>query len=198
MSHAAVLLAGGYSRRMGSDKASLPWGRASLLQHQAATLRATGARDWILACRPEQQFALPGFKLVPDPEPDRGPMAALANVWKHTQTDVLLVLAVDMPFAPAAWLRQLAIMADREGQSVLPASDSVYEPLAAAWHRSCLPHWHSALKSSRRSFQTLSKELAAYGKLREITIGKEETRWLTNLNCPADFSRHNETRSSLS
>jgi molybdenum cofactor guanylyltransferase len=188
MSLAALLLAGGYSRRMGSDKASLPWGNSTLLKHQADTLRATGAREWLLSCRSEQEFTLHGFKRVTDTEPGGGPMAALANAWNHTQAEVLLVLAVDLPLVPAVWLKQLAILADREGQSILPAREAHYEPLSAAWHRSCLPHMHFALNSKQRSFRFLCTELATHGKLRKIVAGEKEAGWLTNLNRPVDLA----------
>ena len=187
MKHAAVLLTGGFSRRMGSDKALLPWRGSVLLDHQADILRATEAAELILACRSDQSFALPDFRKVTDAVPGAGPMAALADIWTGTTAEILLVLAVDMPFVPAARLRELAGLADRGGCTVVTNGYGRYEPLAAAWHRSCLPAMRRALAAGQRSIQPLCTELLAAGLLRPVASGGVASGWLANLNRPADL-----------
>ncbi|SDS17896.1 molybdenum cofactor guanylyltransferase [Opitutus sp. GAS368] len=187
MSHTAVLFAGGYSHRMGRDKAGLTWGDRRLLEHQADTLRATDPQELILSCRPEQPFALPDFVRVDDGEPGAGALVALAGLWVLHPAEVLLVLAVDMPLIPATWLRALAHLAENEGRAVVPRRASGYEPLAAAWHLSCLPELRAAQLSGQRSFQALCTRLEAAGNLREISAENFPPEWLTNLNTPEDL-----------
>ena len=45
----AAILAGGFSVRMGRDKASLPFGDVSLLEHQAQKLRMLGIEDIMIS-----------------------------------------------------------------------------------------------------------------------------------------------------
>ena len=186
MSFAAVLLAGGMSRRMGCDKPMLTWNGNTLLAHQALTLRKAGARELLLSCRPDQTRRLEGFILVTDSALDAGPAAALADAWRVTTAEVLLSLAVDLPRMPADYLREMALGALQQGRSVIPMLGGRYEPLAAAWHRSCLPQLVGA---EGRSLQWVCTTLAKMDFLtpREVTDG--EARLFENLNTPADYRR---------
>lgn len=87
----AVLLAGGRSSRMGTDKAMLPWGAGTLIAHMHALLLTAGARQVVVSGhRPE-------FDGVPDAQPGTGPMGALAQLAPQLQAGQWLVVPVDMP-----------------------------------------------------------------------------------------------------
>ena len=87
----AVLLAGGRSSRMGTDKALLPWGAETLLAHMHARLREAGAQEIVVS---GDRPALGG---VPDAQPDTGPMGALAQLAPRLPDGAWLVVPVDMP-----------------------------------------------------------------------------------------------------
>ena len=59
----AVILAGGFSVRMGCDKANLPFGSVTMLEHQAQKLRMLGIED-IMISGSERELA--GTRCVPD------------------------------------------------------------------------------------------------------------------------------------
>lgn len=87
----AVLLAGGRSSRMGTDKAMLPWGAGTLIAHMHALLLTAGARQVVVSGhRPE-------FDGVPDAQPGTGPMGALAQLAPQLQEGQWLVVPIDMP-----------------------------------------------------------------------------------------------------
>ncbi len=87
----AVLLAGGRSSRMGTDKALLPWGDGTLLAHMHALLHVAGADEVVVSgCRPD-------FRGVPDVRPDTGPMGALAQLAPRMPDGAWLIVPVDMP-----------------------------------------------------------------------------------------------------
>jgi molybdenum cofactor guanylyltransferase len=87
----AVLLAGGRSSRMGTDKALLPWGEGTLLTHMHARLLQAGAAQVVVS------GDRPAFGGVPDTESDTGPMGALAQLAPQLQDGAWLVVPVDMP-----------------------------------------------------------------------------------------------------
>lgn len=91
----AVLLAGGRSSRMGTDKALLPWGTGTLLAHMHARLREAGARDVVVSGH------RPDLDGIPDVQPDTGPMGALAQLAPRLQDGAWLVVPVDMPLLSA-------------------------------------------------------------------------------------------------
>jgi molybdopterin-guanine dinucleotide biosynthesis protein A len=181
---AAVLLAGGASRRMGRDKAELAYAGQTLIDRQAATLRAVGADECLLACREDQGRSVEGFRTIWDTHPDTGPASALADVWRATQAEVLVVLALDMPRMSAEFLRRLANDACRTGQSVVPMLGGFYEPLAAAWYRSSA----SVLADAQhRSMQEICRELAARGLIEARDVSVDEARLFANINTPEDY-----------
>src|SRR5258706_6638023 len=77
------ILAGGLSRRMGTDKARLRLGSRTMLQHVQAAAKATG---------------LPVRVISKDLIPNCGPLGGLYTALKTTKHDAILALACDMPF----------------------------------------------------------------------------------------------------
>ena len=186
MNFSAVLLAGGASSRMGRDKSTLYWKGSTLLLHQAEILRQSGAHQLLLSGPAEQSSLVPGFALVQDSENLAGPAAALADVWRATDASVLVVLAVDVPRIPPDYLRDLALGALQQERSVVPVRGGRYEPLVAAWHRSCLAEFFGA---AGRSLQNICANLVKMDLLtvREVTDG--ESQLFENINTPADYER---------
>ena len=98
-----VILAGGASRRMGSDKASLFISPGvTLLDRMMAVLHSVGAKEIAILGRPD---LVEGYA---DKSPDTGPVNALADHLEAATPDSLhLVVPVDMPLLSADVLRTL-------------------------------------------------------------------------------------------
>jgi molybdopterin-guanine dinucleotide biosynthesis protein A len=171
---------------MGRDKSTLYWNGTTLLVHQAEILRLTGAHQLLLSGRGGQSNSVPGFSVVEDSENLAGPAAALADVWRATNAQVLVVLPVDVPRIPPDYLRDLALGALQQERSVVPVRSGLYEPLVAAWHRSCLTEFFG---SAGRSLQSICANLAKMDLItvREVTDG--ESQLFENINTPADYER---------
>jgi FdhD protein len=121
----AALLAGGQSRRMGRDKATLCWRGRTLLDHAADPLRQVGA-SLLLVSSGAGQRALQGAREVVDERPQHGPLGGLHAALRHLQSlhplhapsqaaasDVWLLLAAcDTIGVQADWLEQLWRAAD--------------------------------------------------------------------------------------
>lgn len=98
-----VVLAGGRSSRMGTDKAGLPWRGQSLLEHMRALLHEAGAARVLIS----GPYA--GADGLPDREVGIGPLGGLLTL-AQTQADGIYVLVpVDMPLLTASLLRRLAV-----------------------------------------------------------------------------------------
>ncbi len=96
-----VVLAGGRSRRMGTDKARLRLHGRSLLERQLALLHACGVVDCVVS----GDYA--GYRCVSDLSPDLGPLGALQSLVRALPDRQLLIIAVDTPALTSAWLRPL-------------------------------------------------------------------------------------------
>ena len=188
MSHTAVLFAGGYSRRMGRDKAGLDWHGRPLGEHQAATLVASGAWPLLLSCRHDQTWAPAGFARIEDRADQGGALQAFVDAFAATTAPVVTTLAVDLPLLTSDLLEKFTGTARETGVSVVPVHDSLFEPFAAAWHRSALSELQAA-SAAGRSLQSVCAALQAAGRLQPHALTAEEAKQLANLNTPDDLAR---------
>lgn len=101
----AALLAGGQSRRMGTDKALLPVGAGTLLDHMTAKLRALAVADALTVTEVVICRNAPGC--LADALPGLGPVGALHSLSLTYPGRELLVVPVDMPLLRAATLTAL-------------------------------------------------------------------------------------------
>ena len=101
-----VVLAGGRSLRMGTDKALLAWHGRPLIEHQIALLQQAGFADVRVSGR--VSGLRPGCAGVADAVAGAGPLGGLAGVATGLAdgTD-LLVVPVDMPLLTGTLLRRL-------------------------------------------------------------------------------------------
>lgn len=123
-----VILAGGRSSRMGTDKAEIRVGSATMLQHVAAALRDV-ADEVVIAGRTESAEGIPA---VPDPGiPHLGPLAGLAAAAAARPEGLLVVVAVDQPWVRSETLRELASLAS--GLPVLPVEGGIRQTTCAVY-----------------------------------------------------------------
>lgn len=173
---AAVLLAGGKSRRMGRDKALLPLPDGRLLwQRQLSVLEELGPTERYIS-----GFARPGFppeaRVLADTWPDAGPLGGIAAALTVMHTPLLVVLAIDLPAMTAGFLRRLLAQAERDGKGVVPrhaGAAGYYEPLAAVYPRECLPLATERLAGGQLRMQEFVRAAGEVLQPLEIAVGEE-------------------------
>ena len=129
---AAIVLAGGRSRRFGTDKlaARLADGR-TVLAHGVAALESV-ASDLVVVVAPgaRRPDDLPARTVVVhDPELDGGPLLGLAAGLEATGDELVIVIGGDMPALEPAVLRLL--VATVSGDPLVDAARLEVEPSAA-------------------------------------------------------------------
>jgi len=150
-----VLLAGGASRRMGTDKALLRVSASGLTLIQAIAAVAVSISDdlVIVSENSERLPSLPG-RFVGDAVPYGGPLAGMVAGLQAARHPTTLVLACDLPFLSAPLLRAIAMVPQGWDAFVprLPSEENPlgWEPLHASYTRPCLAPMQSALASGRR------------------------------------------------
>ncbi|HUG12739.1 MAG TPA: molybdenum cofactor guanylyltransferase [Opitutaceae bacterium] len=130
-----LVLAGGHSRRMGTDKSALVLsdGR-TLLARQVDLLRQAGVDEVIVSRRPGQPpIAVPAQTLI-DCAPDSGPLAGIATALAAMRGELLFVIAVDMPHVSTAVVRQMISLAS-PGRGVVPHRGDSIECLVGVYPR---------------------------------------------------------------
>jgi molybdopterin-guanine dinucleotide biosynthesis protein A len=165
---AAAVLAGGASRRMGADKATLAVDGAAL----ASTVLAAAARvaGPVVLVAPEGHPArrLAG-RVVTDP--GEGPLAALAAALAALADDHVLVLAGDHPGLRVELLAHLVALAPG-GEAVTCRRGPRLEPLVAVYRRA------PALAAARARLAAAGGDRSLLGLLAALdTVVVEESAW---------------------
>lgn len=173
----AILLAGGYSSRMGRNKAELDFHGLSFLGCQVKKLRAVGIEDIVISgfeAVPE------GCRFVPDLVPHRGPLSGIHAGLQAIRHPRALVLAVDTPLIPETLLETL-IERHRDGIT-LAAHGGEPEPLIGVYDRQLAPLCGELLRGERPSVRRLL-DMAGYTAI--------PFRWdpvlLSNCNTPEEY-----------
>ncbi|QIM21793.1 NTP transferase domain-containing protein [Phycicoccus sp. HDW14] len=128
-----VVLAGGGSRRFGSDKLAADLGGVTVLDHLLARLPV----GWpLVLVGPPRDTARPDARWVLEDPPGGGPLAGVATGAAAVGTALLVVVAGDMPHAAEAVPGLLAAL-DAAGPDVAAAvavdDDGHANPLLAAY-----------------------------------------------------------------
>jgi molybdopterin-guanine dinucleotide biosynthesis protein A len=185
MRRAAYVLVGGRSSRMGFDKALLPWGSATLVEHIAReALAAAGSVTLVGA---PERYAHLGYPTLADIEADRGPLAGIVAALTASPAEWNLILACDMPNVSVELLESLLTAAEAEGAGidcVAPVHDRGTEPLCAVYHRRALPALRAALDGNRLKMQAVLRNLNT------LLWRAADPRRFRNVNTPEEWAAH--------
>jgi molybdopterin-guanine dinucleotide biosynthesis protein A len=186
---AAVLLAGGHSRRMGWDKALLSLEEQPIVQVLAMRLLELTDQVFLSANDPPA-YAFLELPIVPDVYPCRGPLAGLHAAMLHTLRPLVLVLACDLPRVPTALLRHLVECAAGFDIVVPVTSDGALHPVCAVYRRTCQESVEHNLRVGDNRMLCLIED----PKLRTRHLTAREGAFsdgdLMDLNTPEDFERY--------
>jgi molybdopterin-guanine dinucleotide biosynthesis protein A len=185
---AAAVLAGGASRRMGRDKATMPVGGVELAS--LALAAAARVADPVVLVAPEGHPARRlAARVVTDP--GEGPLAALAAALAALDTEHVLVLAGDHPGLRVELLAHLVELA-AAGEAVACRRGSRLEPLVAVYRRG------PALAAALARLADPAGDRSLLGLLAGLwTVVVEEPRWrlldpdgrsFVDLDDPADLA----------
>lgn len=183
---AAVLLAGGKSRRMGRDKALLPLpdGR-TLWERQRDVLHALEPAEWFVSGSWREGFPA-DLPWLADAVADRGPLAGITAALKEMRSSRLVVLAVDLPAMTANFLRALLQESSTAGM-VPQRANGFFEPLAAVYPKFAVSTAEQALRREELALQRFVRGLVSGGLAVARPITETETSLFANWNHPDDL-----------
>lgn len=182
----AFILAGGRSRRFGSDKALAVWRGRSLLAWALHALDQVGLPATVVAPEVEEYRSL-ASRFLTSERPGLGPIEGVRVALETCQMPWALMLSVDMPWADGRVLRPL-LEADRSNERVVCFADSSgrRHPFPGLYHRSILPliEEHGPGGSMQRLLDAASPLLLGPA---ELTDGVDLDSALRNANRPEDL-----------
>lgn len=186
MTLTAMLLAGGESRRMGTDKATLIYAGQPLWERQLRLLRNLTPHSLWVSARTRPAWCPPTVEVILDEPPSRGPLSAIAKALSQMTTSHLLALAVDMPRMSFEHLNKLKALV-RRGSGVIPVNGDLFEPLCAIYSVEAAPVAMNALTQQDTSMQAFVRLLCSQQLLQKYRLPGGERPFYQNLNTPTDL-----------
>jgi len=186
----AIILAGGDSQRMGSDKANLLLDGQTLLQRVIATMQQTFPYVIISVRHARPEIDLPQVcdEQISDGSPGAGPLAGVAAGLGKANTPWIFAVACDMPFFETALVEQLGKFRSSH-QAVVPVVQEHPQPLAAYYASSCLPAMLECLRSQDKSLRAMLRQLdVCYVDQSELQDTDPGLRSFFDLDTPQDVA----------
>lgn len=186
MEFSGVVLAGGASRRMGADKATLVVDDTPLLTRVVCALRAAGADDvLVVGGGPGAADAAGavGARFEADRWPGEGPLGGLITGLSLIATELAVVAACDLPDIDPEVVHELAraLAGDEKLDGVVPTVDGRSQPLLAAYRRRCADALAPAFAVGQRRLDEALHVLVIDRPVRD-------ERSFADLDTPADLA----------
>jgi len=151
-----VILSGGMSSRMAENKAFTLVGGQRIIDIILDKMRSCFEEILIVSNEPELYEGL-GATVVSDLIPGKGPLSGLHSGLFHATFPVILAVACDMPFVDMAlgkWMLRLLPGYD----AVAPLVGGRFQPLFAAYSKSCLPIFERCLRGEKLKISRIYEE----------------------------------------
>jgi molybdopterin-guanine dinucleotide biosynthesis protein A len=183
------ILAGGKSKRMGQDKALMPFLGRPLILRIIKRIQPLSEDMFVMTTRPAE-LAFLGIPVHSDLGTGQGALGGLYSSLLKATKPFLAIVGCDMPFASAALFEyEHDLMIATGADVVIPSTATGLEPLHATYRReTCLPVIRAALEAEER------KIIAWFPKVKVHVIPPEVTaRYdphqlaFCNLNTPEEY-----------
>jgi len=187
----AFILAGGQSRRMGTDKAFLSYRNQPLI-HCPIRICQSFTKDVRIIGDPAR-YSCFGLPVIPDIGRSLGPLSGIHAALRHSPTDLSSVIACDMPLMRPEFFELMLQKFPGPDAVVMRFDDGALEPLCGIYSSSCLATAERSLANGDLKISDLLAGVAVdYINEAELEANGLSRRIFTNVNTPDDL-RHLES-----
>ena len=176
-----IIIAGGKSSRMGTDKAFVNYNNKTLIEYAVSVINPVVDTIIISSNKPNK---IKGFKVVSDIYKNIGPVAGLYSCLKVTQTEANIIIPCDTPKLTTVLYKQLLTEYQKQKNivAVVPRlPDGKIEPLIGVYSKSILFEIENSIAvGDYKLVNLLSKINTKYIDITDIEQFK-------NINTPADL-----------
>src|SRR6185295_9481229 len=179
----AFILAGGASRRMGTDKSQLPIERQTFAERIAETLLQVADSVKLVGGLGSN------FRRVADVYPQWGALGGIHAALAACKSDWAIVVACDLPFVTAELFSFLASFCLDHDAVVPIQQDGRPQPLAALYRVDpCLQRATELIEAGRRRpldlLETVKTRWVSFAEIRNL---EQSERFFVNINTPSDY-----------
>lgn len=159
MSITGIVLAGGNSSRMGTNKAWVMFNGKPLIDYAIEALLPVCNRVILSTNQPTSHRNL---EVWPDILPGKAPIVGIYSCLSRIQTNAAFVLSCDMPMVNSQFVQFLAACHRPEHQLTIPLHNThQIEPLCAIYSATAIPPMYRAIASQNYKLYRLAQSLLA-------------------------------------
>ena len=176
-----IVLSGGTSSRFGADKSQAMLGHQQLIHH---ILTGIPKEFEIIIVGADPLFTLASYRCVQENPVGGGPVAGIAAALELCESEIVGVLATDMPFAGAHMIHLLSAMTSHDDAIIFVDSEGFKQPLAALYRREGL---ETALSKIGNPHGASMRTLISHLNIHEIPMSPEIEKAMSDVDTPHDL-----------
>jgi molybdopterin-guanine dinucleotide biosynthesis protein A len=171
-----IILAGGKSSRMGSDKGFIKLNDKSFVEYSIKALKPLVNDILIVSDNPD--YDIFGYKRIEDEIKGAGPVAGIWSGLNSSQTKSNLILSCDIPLIKTSILEKLIDSIDENSEIIQIESNGKTMPLIAMYKKQCAPTFLKALQNDERRLRRVINTM----KTKNVVLEVEEQDTTMNIN----------------
>ncbi|MFS4482948.1 molybdenum cofactor guanylyltransferase [Hyunsoonleella sp. 2307UL5-6] len=178
-----IILAGGKSSRMGTDKGFLILNNKSFVQYSIDALKPLVSKIIIVSDNPE--YDVFGYKRITDAIKNAGPVSGIYSGLQTSKTEYNLVLSCDIPLITSEALKKLIDAIDDTSEIIQAESYGKSMPLVAIYKKSIAGVFHKFLKKDERRLRIAIKSC----QFKNVVLDKAFENTTMNINTKEEFKQ---------
>ena len=176
-----IILAGGKSSRMGTDKGFLLLKNKPFVQYSIDAL--TPLVSEIIIVSDNSDYDVFGFKRIADITKNAGPVAGICSGLEASTTDYNLILSCDIPLIKSQILEKLINNIDDTSQIIQVESKGKSMPLIALYKKEVANTFNTFLQNDERRLRVAINSC----KSKNIVLDEEDTFTAINVNTQTEL-----------
>lgn len=176
-----IILAGGKSSRMGTDKGLLKFQGKHLVEYSITALKPFVSEIMIVSNN--SAYDNFDYKRVKDYLENQGPVAGIYSGLVETKTENNIVLSCDIPFVTSEVIQKLIKNMDVDSEIIQIENQGKTMPLIAVYKKSVANKFKKILQTDERRLRVAVQSC----NYKNVSIKKELEKTTMNVNTREDF-----------
>ncbi len=178
-----IILAGGKSSRMGTDKGFLQLNNKSFVQYSIDALKPL-VFD-IIIVSDNSNYDVFGHQRITDDIKDAGPVSGIYSGLQASKTEYNLILSCDVPLISSEVLQQLIEEVDDTVEIIQAESNGKSMPLVALYKRGVKSLFYRFLQNNERRLRIAIKACS----YKNVVLDETHQNATLNVNTKEDFKQ---------
>ncbi|MBV1924786.1 MAG: molybdenum cofactor guanylyltransferase [Flavobacteriaceae bacterium] len=173
-----IILAGGKSSRMGTDKGFLKLNDRLFIEHIIEVLKPYVSE--LIIVSNNSDYDVFNLKRVNDLIENAGPLAGVYSGLKASKTKRNIVLSCDIPLINSEVISVLINEKNSTSEIIQIESNGKTMPLIAIYNKSCEAIFEALLNQGERRLRFAVNQCI----VKNIALNKQQEQWVSNVNTP--------------